>query len=220
LAFSDDWIARRSDQPFKAQLLPLIKRFERHLTDDMTHIDDLSGPVSDRVVWSEGNPIPHWFMVNRGGLHVSHFSAIPPWADIDIDSDVIRRVPHCPQKWKPEGISKYPGRPGFTLVLGDENWGPGSVNRRHPSDASTLYSLDSQIDGAKFIRICNPYSGLILSAAMSGKPFSAPLGGLFGPLVGDPSYDNVLRCLTWLEKFSVDVLDPCFADKLDERLAA
>lgn len=218
--FPQRWATRRQDRPFKRQLLPLIRRFSEHLTEDMVHLDDMTGPVSDKIVWSEGNPITHWFRVSRGGLHVSHFAAEAPWADTDIDSDVIRRVPHCPQKWHAFGARPYPGDAGYTLVLGDENLGPNSVNRRHPTDASSLYSLESQIANAAAIRICNPHSGLILTAAMSGKPISAPLGGLFGPLVADHSEDNVLRCLTWLENFSINVQDPDFAASIESLLAA
>ena len=214
-----EWQMRRAEQPWKSSIIPLLAAFAPRVTDDMVHLDDLNAPVDSRVVWSEGNPIPHWFMLSRGGLHVSHFSAEAPWAGTRPDPSVIERVPRVPQKWgRIDCRLHWPGRSGFVLGLGDM---PGcDLNRWHPKDAAPSYSLESLFHAASEIRIDNPHSGLILSAVMTGKPVTAPMGGLFGPLAADPSWANVVKCLTWLEDFSVNVTDPYFADDVEARLAA
>jgi hypothetical protein len=214
--FFERWAAARADQPFKLALLPMVERFSRRTTDDFIHLDEIAGPVSSKIVWSEGNPIPEWFMVSRGGLHVSHFSATAPWRDVAPDPSVLARVPECPHKWGPAG-AEWTGRPGYALVLGDVEVPGPVVRRRHPSHARDDWSLESQLRGADVVHIDNPHSGLILTARMMGKPVIAPRGGLFGPLLDNQTDEDTLRCLTWLEGFSVNVVDPRLGENLEAR---
>jgi hypothetical protein len=222
------WRLRRQRTPFKYAVLGLIRRFldSGGNSDDFVHLDEVRGPTDQRIIWTEGNPIPHWFMLSRGGLHITHFTERAPWAGFVADPSVRQRLPETPVKWPDTGFGSYPcsGQP-YVLAL-DGAQVPGNmrvVRRPHPMRGNCPWTLRSMLKGASVVHTDNPHSGLILTARMMGKPVVAPRGGLFGPLLDNQTHEEVDKCLAWLEAVSVNVLSCNLREQIEahtKRVAA
>lgn len=194
------WTQARAGQEFKHGLAPAVDRFASIVGRRAVHLDAYCmGKKS--WVWSEGNPVPHLFFLVSNGWQLIDPTGVP-WANMSVDTTVFSRFPRTPQKW-PDGTQEYTAT-GYTLNLGDHPV-QGTVHRQHPKDALSTWTLQSQIAGADHVIIDNPHSGLILTCVLAGKPLTAPVGGLYGPLITDPSRENVAKCLSWLEATCIDV---------------